>query len=123
MEGQIAAKTNSGDIQFNRINGAMILNSHSGNIKIDQYAPLYMSNELTTENGNVDFRFHAIPANLYLALTSESGTMKNSLPVKKIVDKDADYFKKRYIKGRLGNGQGNLLINTREGNIHVSLAK
>lgn len=82
-----------------------------------------MSYEITTEEGNVDYTFHTIPANLYLALTSESGKMKNSLPTKKIIDKDADYYKKRYIKGTLGNGTGNLLIDTQTGNINVSIKK
>lgn len=122
--GNIKSETYSGNITFNQVTGGMMtLNTKSGNIKVDQVQPSFLSYEITTEEGNVAYTFHTLPANLYLALTSESGTMKNSLPTKKMIDKDADYYHRRYMKGTLGNGTGNLLIDTKKGNIDVSMKK
>ncbi|MXQ55713.1 DUF4097 family beta strand repeat-containing protein [Shimazuella alba] len=122
--GNIKFEAQGGDINLSQITGGMMtLKTESGNMKIDQIKPSFLSYELWTESGNVDFTFHTIPTNLYLALTSESGKMKNNLPIKKIIDKDADYYQKRYIKGTLGNGTGNVLIDTKKGNINVSLKK
>jgi hypothetical protein len=122
--GNIKAQTHSGNITYNQVNGGvMTLDTKSGNIKVDQIQSSFLSYEITTEIGNVAYTFHTLPTNLYLALTSESGKMKNSLPIKNIIDKDADYYQRRYIKGTLGNGIGNLLIDTTSGNIDVALKK
>ncbi|MCH5586121.1 DUF4097 domain-containing protein [Shimazuella sp. AN120528] len=121
--GQVNGESHSGNINITRYNGSMILKSSTGNIKAEQIAPVYTSDEITTDSGNVDFAFQTLPTNLYLALTSESGSLKNSLPTKKMIDKDKDYYHIRYIKGTLGNGTGNVVIDTKSGNIHVSLKK
>jgi DUF4097 and DUF4098 domain-containing protein YvlB len=123
-EGKLNGKTNSGDLNISRCNCWMIVNSNSGDINVDQVTPLFASNEFTTDYGNVTFQFRSTPTDLYMALTSESGSMKNNLPIKKITDKDDDYYGKRYIKGTIGRGLGaNLLIGTQKGNINVILKK
>ncbi|WP_028778061.1 DUF4097 family beta strand repeat-containing protein [Shimazuella kribbensis] len=123
--GNLKGETQDGDMSLSGIHGGMInLNTKSGDIHVDQTSPLPASNEITTKGGNVTFQFGMVPTDLYLALTSESGNMKNNLPIKKITDKDDDYFGKRYIKGTIGRGLGaNLLIGTQKGNINVILKK
>lgn len=76
---QITGEVAAGSIDLKNVNGNIVLNNDTGNIKISHNGKIGKESVIRTETGSVDFAFENKPASLQLDVSTESGSIKSSL--------------------------------------------
>ncbi len=112
IDGDIEAASSSGDMEIFQKNGFLNLESISGNVKVKTKISKPNQYKVETVSGDVYF-YVPEDSDAEVKLETFSGEIHSNLPL--ILEE----FSRKYLWGRMGNGESEIRIFTKSGDINI----